>query len=483
MARIRKVLCIYKNTNIVIKAGIWFFLVTIIDKGIAVITQPIINRILSVDQVGVFGVYTSWSSIFSVLATFNLFGGVLEVYLTKESDKKDRFVASLCTLSVFISSIFWMLFFAFGNRLSSLLGLKTIYLVLMALTITGEAIIQFWSVPKRFEYSYKSYAILIVGLFITKSVLSVILAFYIRHDRVLGRILGLAIPTMIVSVFLFINIFKNREKGGLIHYWKSGFLFNLPLIPHYLSSILLASSDRVMIQQLSAEADAGLYTVAYSYASLTLLVFNALSNAYNPLSMKAIKNENYSLLRKSTELIVFLSIVFSVFMMLLAPEGLWLLGGNTYLSTIEIIPVLIVGIFFSSFYFIFSSVEFVYEKNKAIFPITLAGALVNIVLNYFMIPIFGYKVAAYTTLAGYMLIAIAHYYVSKKIVGKDIYNIKKIVMYLFILFLGAVASMILYTLSNLIRYALISLTVVIGVFIIYKNKNEIIKMISKKTVM
>ena len=481
MTGIKKLLTTYRNSNIVVRAGIWFLLVTVIDKGIAVITQPIVNRILSVEEVGVFGVYNSWRSVFAVLATFNLFGGILEVHLTKTPEEKNDVVASLCSLSLLISLIFWFVFFLFGNQLSAFLGLKKIYLVFMALAITAETIIHFWTVPKRFEYLYKPYALLIVGLFIVKTTASVLLTYFLKEDRVLGRIVGLAVPPLIVAVVLLVQIIYRGQKSRLTAYWKHGFLFNLPLIPHYLSSILLASSDKIMIQKLSGKADAGLYTVAYSFSSLALIVFNALNNTYNPISMKAIKSKNYSALRKSTELIIILSVGFSVLMMLLAPEGIWLLGGDKYLGTVDIIPVLIVGIYFSSFYFVFSNVEFVYEKNKLIFPITLCGAVINIGLNYYLIPILGYKAAAYTTFIGYLFIAVSHYLVSRKILGEDIYNIKRIIVILTALFLGSFVSMILYRHDNIIRHVCIGCIVVVGTIIAYKRKAQIISLISKKS--
>ena len=480
MQKLKKLIQIYRDSNVIVRAGIWFMLVTIIDKGIAVLTQPIINRILSVDEVGIVGVYTSWRSVFSVLATFNLFGGVLEVNLTKTPEEKDNAVASLCSLSLFISMVFWGIFFVFGRGLSDFMGLKPVYMLIMALAVTAEAIIQFWAVPKRFEYSYKSYAILIVGLFFFKSVLSVLLAYLLKNDRVLGRILGLAVPAVLIAVVLLFIIFGKKRTSSLFSYWKKGFLFNLPLIPHYLSSILLASSDRIMIQQLNGESDVGLYTVAYSFASLTLIVFNALNSTYNPVSMKAIKDKNYTFLRKMTEVIVVLSVMFSVFMMLLAPEGLWLLGGDKYLSAMDIIPILIVGIYLSSFYFVFSNVEFVYEKNKMIFPITLLGAIINIVLNFFLVRLYGYKAAAYTTFVGYLFIAIAHYIVSERIVKEDIYNIKRLSAYVVILLAGGALSMFLYTVNNVIRYCFILVMFIVMTWVLYKNRESIMKMIKKK---
>ena len=480
MQKVRKAIDLYKNMNLVVKAGLWFMLVTVIDKGIAVITQPIINRILTVDEVGTFGVYTSWRSVFAVLATFNLFGGVLEVYLTKQKDKKNSIVASLCSLSILIAFIFWSVFFLFGTFFSNLLGIKKIYFLIMAIAVTSDAIIQFWAVPKRFEYSYKIYAIIIVGLFATKSFLSVLLTYLMKSERILGRLLGLVIPNVCVALILLFIIIRKTEKEAIFQYWKRGLLFNLPLIPHYLSSILLASSDRIMIQKLSSNSDAGLYTVSYSFASLALIVFSALNSTYNPISMKAIKNKEYDVLKSSTNIIVLLSVVFSIFMMLLAPEGLWLLGGDEYLSSLDIIPVLIVGIFFSSFYFVFSNVEFVYEKNKLIFPITLIGAVINIVLNFTIIPLLGYKVAAYTTFIGYLFIAVAHYIASRKIIGEDIYNIKKLALLVCFLILGGVISMLLYECHYIIRYIVLVILTIILVYVGLKNKNALLKMVIKK---
>ncbi|RKM59555.1 polysaccharide biosynthesis protein [Butyrivibrio sp. XB500-5] len=460
----------YKNSSVVVRASFWFWLVAIIDKSISIITQPIINRILTVEEVGVFGTYSSWNAIFSVLATFNLFGGVLEVYLTKEEDNKNNIIGYLCSLSLLISAVIWSVILVFGRQFSLLLNLNRKYLFIMAVSIVAEAIIQFWIVPRRFEYAYKAYAIMVVSLFFAKSVLSVLLSFWISSDRVLGRILGLTIPAAIVAVVLLVAIFKNVKWKGAYKYWKAGILFNLPLIPHYLCSILLATSDKVMIQRLDGQYSTGLYTVAYSFSSLALIVFNALNSAYNPMSMKCIKEKNYSKLSQSTSTLVFLSVVFSVYMMLFAPEGIMLLGGKKYLSAVTIIPTLIVGIFFSSFYFVFSNIEFVYEKTKYIFPVTLFGALVNISLNYLFIPIIGYQAAAYTTLLGYAIVAVLHYVISKHIIGSDVYDIKKIVCSLCLLFLGMGGALLMYKTHSIIRYIFIIVVSMLLGYGVYKKK-------------
>ncbi len=469
---LKKLIEKYKESSVVFRAGIWFLCVTVIDKGIAVLTQPFVNRILSVEQVGVFGVYTSWHSILSVLASLNLFGGVLEIALTKDKENKRNAIQSLCSLSMTTALIFSALCFLFMPQLSTLLALDPTYIALMLLTILAELIVQFWSVPKRFEYSYKQFAFVGVSLFFIKSVASVLLAYFIPSDRVLGRILGLSIPTVLYAIVLACIIFKNTDVKTLTSYWKKGLKFNIPLIPHYLASILLASSDRFMLKILVGDAEAGLYTVAYSYASLSLIVFTALNNIYNPSSMKCIAEEKYDELSRSTESLVSISVLFSILMMLLAPEGILILGGKQYMETIYAIPILMVGIFFSSFYFVFSNIEFVHEKTKGIFPITLLGAGVNILLNYLFIPKYGYLAASATTLVGYLIVAICHYAVGYKILGKNVYNMKAIMGYLGILVLGGVVATFLY-MNILLRYIAIVGVIALAIFCFLRKKGEL----------
>lgn len=470
----------YLNASTIAKASLWFVLVTVIDNAISVLTQPFINRILSVEEVGVYGSYMSWHSIFAVIATLNLYCGILEVLLTKEAENKKQIVKSLATLSLAISFIFFGICILFIKPISTLLKLKPEYFIVMGISIIAEAVIQFWCVPKRYEYSYKEYSYLMVGLFFFKSVLSVALAYFMYKDRAFGRMLGMTIPSVAAAIVLGKTVFGRSETQGITEYWKQALKFNIPLLPHYLSSILLASSDRVMIQRLCGDKEAGLYTVAYSFAGLTLIVFQALNSAYSPYALQAIQEERYEGLRKETNILITCSVTFSILLILFVPEGLFLLGGTNYIETAKLIPILISGIFFSSFYLVFSNVEFVFEKTRYVFPITLLGATVNILLNFIFIPLWGYEVAAYTTLIGYIIIAVAHYIASKKISNKPYFDIKMIMLEMICLLVTSIACIYLYDLPNIIRYIIIAGVVIVGAVFGMKNKKSLYRYVSKK---
>lgn len=469
----KKLITKYKESNVVFKASVWFVIVSILDSAISILTQPIVNRILTVEQVGIYNVYNTWATIITIVATFNLFCGVFEVFLVDHKEDRDQVRGSLCVLSTLFTIGFFAIVFIFIKPLSTWLGLKPIYFVLMFVFILAQEIIQFYIVQLRFAYRYIAFTLFVVTLFLFKSVLTILLAYFVTSDRVFGRIIGLIIPMVIAAVVLFILMLRKTSFKQITKYWKKAIIFNLPLIPHYLSSVLLASSDKVMIQQLVGEFSVGIYSVVYSFSSLSLLFFTAINNSYTPWAYTTLKEKRYKELNQTTDIIVFLSIVFCGLLMLMAPEGVYILGGEEYLIALPIVPILICGTFFSSFYFIYANIEFLNKKTQFVFPITLVGTLLNIGLNWLLIPKLGYEIAAYTTLIGYAFIAVAHYVVSRIIAKEKVFDIK--ITCLLLLALGGmtVGSIFIYKVAFWIRYILVALFLVLFiVFVIFYMKKR-----------
>jgi len=223
-----------------------------------------------------------------------------------------------------------------------------------------------------------------------------------------------------------------------------------------------------MLQYLTSDYYVGIYSVVYSFSSLSLIVFTALNNSYTPWAYNAIEEKRYDELKKKTNAIVFISVLFCALLMLFAPEGIYILGGKEYLQALPIVPILICGTFFSSFYFIFSNVEFINKKTKMTFPITLTGALINIGLNWWLISAIGYEAAAYTTLIGYLFIAFCHYAYSRYVAKENIFDMKTILLLLLGLGVCTIGCIFVYQIVFWARYMLIFLCGVSFIFFVYK---------------
>ena len=116
-----KIIQKYKNSNVAIKAALWFTICNLLQKGITMISMPIFTRLLSTEQYGVLTIYNSWYSIISIIVTLNLAGGVIFNAMTKYEDDKDRFISSMQGLSTLITIIFFVIYICFQNYFNNTL--------------------------------------------------------------------------------------------------------------------------------------------------------------------------------------------------------------------------------------------------------------------------------------------------------------------------------------------------------------------------
>ena len=84
---------------------------------------------------------------------------------------------------------------------------------------------------------------------------------------------------------------------------------------------------------------------------------------------------------------------------LIAPEIMMVMGPEAYSSGVYAIPPVVGAIFVSCLYNIFASIEFYNKKTSFITLASITAALLNLILNLILIPIFGFVAAGYTTLA------------------------------------------------------------------------------------
>lgn len=297
--------------------------------------------------------------------------------------------------------------------------------------------------------------------------MGIVFIFFVPNDKVLGRLIGLALPDYLFAIPIFFIIIKKLDFHRLNEYWGRALKFNVVLIPHYLSGVLLASSDRLMIANMIGNDKVAVYSMMYTCASIVGLFYSAASSALTPFYLQSIKEEKYDELNKKTISAIFVTVALSSMVMFIAPEILKFFAPSGYYEGISLIPILIFGLYLNFFYLLFSNFAFYYEKKYFITTATIVGALINIGLNYWLLPIYGYKAAAYTTVIGYLILAIANYILCRRLTGRKIFNMKAILSIMFGFLVVTVISMLLY--SCFVARLCIALTVFV-LIVIYRKK-------------
>ena len=191
--------------------------------------------------------------------------------------------------------------------------------------------------------------------------------------------------------------------------------FNIPLIPYYLSQVVFNQSDRIMISHISGTDKAGLYGVAYTLATILTFVLNSINNAYIPWFYGRIKEGKPEENRPISNGIAILMAFLLLAVIALAPEIILILAGEPYREAMYVVPPVAMSLLLLFYAQLFINVEFYYEEKTMLVWGSVGAAALNVVLNWLLIPKFGFVAAGYTTLASYVVFAWANYIALKTV--------------------------------------------------------------------
>lgn len=461
---ISKLIAKYKGLPVQMRASFWFLICAFLQKGISVITTPIFTRILTTAEYGQFSVFSSWLSLITVFVSLNLYFGVYTQGLVKFEEEKAEYSSSLQGLT-FILVLGWtIVYLVFHDFWNNLFSLTTVQMLAMLVMIWTNAVFHFWSAEQRVNYNYRLLVIITLAVSFLKPFLGVVFVL-LAEDKVTARILGLVLVELVFySGFFFVQM-KRGKKFFVGKFWVYALKFNIPLIPHYLSMNVLSSADRIMIGNMVGDSQAGIYQLAYSISQIMTIFNTALMQTIEPWLYRKIKEKRVEDISGIATPLFALIAGVNLAVIALAPEIIAFFAPTEYYDAIWIIPPVAMSVYFMFAYTFFAVFEFYYEKTKYIALATMVGALSNVVLNYIFIGLFGYYAAGYTTLLCYIIFAIFHYCFMRKLVKKNLDNVKvydvRTLVILTISFMIA-GFILLATYQNLvIRYALILLFFVV----------------------
>ncbi len=477
MKSINKLISKYKSIPIQVRASFWFLICAFMQKGISIIVTPIFTRLMTTDEYGEFSVFISWLGIISVIVSMNLYAGVYSQGLVKFEDRRDEYASSLQGLSLFLVLLWSIVYFAFHGFWNRLFSLSTYKMVCMFFLIWTTSVFQLWAMKERVDFRYRKLAMVTVFASLLAPILGIIGILFVLKDKVMARILSMVITSFFAYSWMFFSQLKRGKRFFSREFWKYAFLFNLPLIPHYLSMTILNSADRIMIERICGSDKAGIYNLAYSISQIMIIFNTASLQAIEPWLYKKIKARSTGDISRVAYPSFVLIAVVNILLILFAPEVIKIFAPEEYYEAIYVIPPVAMSVYFMFLYTFFAVFEFYYEKTKLIMIATLSGAILNIILNYYFINIYGYFAAGYTTLACYMLYALLHYVFMKRITIQELPNIKiydsRIILGISFLFITAgFLCMLTYALP-VVRYGVAC----IALIIVLINRENIMRLI------
>ncbi len=213
-----------------------------------------------------------------------------------------------------------------------------------------------------------------------------------------------ALDYLLISLSLLL-IYKKIGGGRLKWSWeraKRMFAVSRYYIFSGLMVVIFAQTDRIMLKIMIGDAQTGYYSAAVNCVGATGFLFAAIIDSMRPLIL-ANKQKGQDIYENSViqlyVLIVYPAVMVSLLLTICAKPVIYLLYGREYASSIMILRILA---WYTSFsYYGGAKDVWILSEGKQNYLVFLnaAGAVINVALNYRMIPVFGAAGAAAASLA------------------------------------------------------------------------------------
>lgn len=202
--------------------------------------------------------------------------------------------------------------------------------------------------------------------------------------------------------------------------FRNGLVYGIPLMAHELAFSALANLDRVLLKKITGDfASVGIYAIGYSLAmQINVFIDATLSEAFTPVVTRAYETGGSSAVRALKERVLLpmtYAVVAIVTMLLVSGQDLLVaLSGPDKAASGEVFVVIGITV---SLYALFAISNYGLQLKKRtmlVLGITLAAALLNVVLNFLLIPRMGYIGAAWSTAISYGALSAAQFAVCPK---------------------------------------------------------------------
>jgi len=440
----------------------------ILAKLLTFITAIIIIRYLSPEQWGIISLSFVLIEIAAIISDLGLPRGVARfIALYREKKIPERIYGTIIS-SLVIIVITGIIAFVVLRMLSTYIARffnspeLAAVLAMMAIIVPAKNLIKILtSVFQGFEkveinaifekVLYALAKLLIIGVFLILG---------LSFKKVISAYIFS--PLFVLFALIFYTRYKLPKLSRYEGYQSSTselIKFSFPLLATAFLLILMQRTDLIMIGHFLKEKEVGLYAAISRLNELLIFIPVSASFIHLPIATRLIAKKEEQKLNK-----IFSSLAKWCFIMALPIVLIFIvyphfvipfLFGSKYAPAVPALQILTLGLIVHVFIGLNGTTIIAGGKTWLTFVNSLFALVINIILNYFLIPIFGINGAAAATAISYLLINIIFYL--------EVYHLWRIQPFTRSLFKVLAGSFILilslYYIFNLSQYTSINKTI------------------------
>ncbi len=386
-----------------LKNSVVYSSLTVLQKSISFFLLPLYTSYLTPADYGTYDLVITIISVLAFFYTLALRNGIVRFYSEGSKDELvtrklfgTSFYAVLLSSAIQSIIYFSIAKYFFPLLLGDLPVYPYMYLGLMSLVFSPvyqivQSILQAKQDSITFTKLNLSYSLVLISLNIV-----LIVGFNLKAE---GLLLSLAVTNFVFSGL--VSFFFIRKYGVCFDYevFKKLLKYCLPLLPHNLSTWTMSMIDRILIKKFLTTFEIGLYSVGFQISNILGIGVQAFSLAYSPFFFETVEQGETGKLKivRIAMLGVLVVSLIGMFLSLYSREIIQLMAADSYSGSYKVIPFLSFVFVFQGVY-IFIAGPLLITNTKLFSVVSIFGALLNIGLNFLLIPYWGLIGAAVASL-------------------------------------------------------------------------------------
>lgn len=381
----------------------WLFLGKIFTLILSFFLFSYVARYLGPKNLGNLSYAQSFVSLFAIFSSFGI-DHVLYRELVRHKEKRQELLGS----AILMKTVLGLITFIITVGISLYTENECLIVLLIGIIAITNIFQPFTSASLYFDTIQKS-KINTMGMILINIILSIlkigIIIFnkgiiYFAFIFVLETVFN-AIYYLIIYSYYCESITKWRAHFTTI---KSLMRESLPLLLASVSAVIYARIDQVMIKHYLDASSVGLYSVAVRIAEVwnfipSLIissVFPAIINA--KITNEIVYEKRFAKLFTTT---LGISILFAFSISMFSNPIIKIVAGNQYIAASQVLIIYIWGVVGMIVTNVAQQLLVAERWTKITFYMTMVGAVINTLLNLWLIPRLGITGAAFSTLIAY----------------------------------------------------------------------------------
>lgn len=451
--------------------------VAIASKFVPLASIFIYSRFMTVQDYGVINLFMSYIWIFAIVMSLNLHTGIGRYIYSVDAEFGSFLGTSLLAIgAIYLAAVIVVLFYL--DHFSMLLGLPRQLVFLMFFVVGGQIAESLFTQVAIF-HQHSSLLLKVVSIKAAATfLLSIGLLFILNSEKYLAIVYADAIASFFIFVYVLGSLRATVRWTFKVNHFRYLLNYSLPLIPYMLSLTLLSQFDRVLIDRYFGKEATGLYSLAYNFGMLLLMVVTAVLNTFNPAFFDALNKKDYTRVINDSKNVFALAVVVTGILVLFGQDLAALLAPAKYSRAFDLIPIVAIGGLCFVVFQIWVRVIAYVNRTILISTISIVAVVTNLILNYWLLPIVGYKIAALTTVVAYLMMSLGCVAMLNYVVRLFKVNVLPEMIYVAVL----TALTLFFQSFDLQSLVAITLKTIVLVFLIWHFKDKLIWLVQSKRV-